>query len=133
MEKDRLDSSRINLQSLFKALDGVFQVLDAQAIGDTSLVTSVFRIYIETGGGSYHNSLVVVVEVGEQPFAELVAVVNGEFHHGVEGAFGVGAEAARNLVDALDDDIAAGHIFLSDSVEILLRSVNGSFAEDLTE
>ena len=101
-------------------------------------ITSISMYIVQYCGTAFTTSaiaacLVVVVEVGEQPFAELVAVVNGEFYYSVESAFGVGAETARNLVDALDDDVTTGNIFLSDSVEILLRSVNGSFAEDLTE
>lgn len=128
-----LDSSWIHLQSLFEALDGVFKVFNAKAIGDAGLMTATFGIYIESCSRSQHYRGIVIVEVGEQPLTELVAVVDRKIDNGVECAFGHGAEATGNLVDAFDNDITTGNILVVDSIEILLWGIDGCFAEELTE
>ena len=51
----------------------------------------------------------------------------------VESAFRHRAIAARDLVDAFDDDVAAGDIFGLHLVEILLRGVDSGLGKDLTE
>ena len=96
-------------------------------------MTTLLGVAVETRGGGQHDGGTVVAEVRQQPLAELVAVVDRQLADGVEGTLGVRAEAAGDLVDALDDDVAAAHILLHDVVKVLLRRVNGGLSEDLAE
>ncbi len=128
-----VETAGVYLKSLFEALHGSTQVLDAQAIGDTHLMTALLGVGIEAGGRGKHHGSAVVAEVGEQPLAELVAIVDRQLGHGVERALGHGTETTGDIVDGLDHHITTCHILFGDSVEVLLRGVNGSFAEDLAE
>ena len=111
----------------------MLQVLDAEAVGDTCLMTAFLGVGIETCGRSHHKGLVVVVEVGEEPLAELVAIIDRQFHNGVESTLGIGAEASGNLVDALDNDVAASNILFAHGIEIVLRGIDSGLAENLTK
>ena len=96
-------------------------------------MAAFFGVGIEARSGSQHHRGTVVAEIGEQPLAELVAIVDGQVNDGVERALRHRAEAARNLVDTLDDDITAGHILALHGIKILLRRVDGGLGENLTK
>lgn len=129
----RLDAAGVDLESFLEALDSALEVVDAEAIGDTCLMLTILRIYIEAGTGSHHYGFAIVGEIGEEPLAELVAIVNGKFDHGVESTFRSGAEATGDLVEAFNESVAASYILCANSVEVLLGGVDSSLAEDLTE
>ena len=76
-------------------------------------MASLLGIGIEARGRSQHHRGTVVAEIGEQPLAELVAVVDGEVNDGIESPLRHRAEAAWDLVDAVDDDVAAGDVFIA--------------------
>lgn len=96
-------------------------------------MAAALGVDIEARGRCQHDGGAIVAEVGEEPFAEFVAVVNGQIYNGVESALGFGAEASGDGVDAFDDDVAAFEVFGTYGVEIVLRGIDGGFAEDLAE
>ena len=125
--------SGIHLKSFLEALDGGLQVVDAEAVGDTGLMASLLRIGIEARGRSQHHRGAIVAEIGEQPLAEFVAVVDWQVDDGVESTLRHRAETARDLIDALDDDVAARNVFVIHSIEVGLRRVDSGLGKDLTE
>ena len=53
----------IHLQGLFEALDGGLEVVDANAVGDTGLMTSLLGVGIETRGRSQHHHTILIMIV----------------------------------------------------------------------
>ena len=97
------------------------------------MVASTFGVFVESSGRSQHDGGTVVGEVGEEPLAEVVAVIYGQVAHRVESTFGFRTEASRNLVDAFNYNITTCHIFCFHLVEILLRRIDGGLGKDLAE
>ena len=55
-------SARIDLKGLLETLNGLLEILNADAIGDTSLMTSTFGVFVEARGRSGNTGIGFMVK-----------------------------------------------------------------------
>ena len=96
-------------------------------------MTALLGISIEARGRSQHHRSTIIAEIGEQPLAELIAIVDGKVDDGVESTLWHRAETARNLVDTFDDDITASNTLVIHTVKVRLRGFDCGLGKDLAK
>ena len=84
-------------------------------------------------GRSHHHGLTLVAELFEAPAAELLAVVDRELGHSVEGTHRDGRIDAGDAVEAVDETLAALHILVVDIAVILLGSIERRLGHNLSD
>lgn len=110
---------------------GPLQVLLFQHIGNAHLVAAKSRGGVEAAGGSHHHRLALVFKVGEAPGAEFFGIVHGQLGHGVERAHRYGGIYAGDAVQAVDECLAAFHVFIVGVAQVFLRGVYAGFGHEL--
>ena len=123
----------VGIQRLAEHNERVLQVFLAQHVGNTHLVTSQLALGVETARGRQHDSLALVLEIGQQPRAELVGIVNGQTRHGVERTHWYGRINARDTVQAVNQELAPLHVLVVHFEHVLLRRVHAGFRHNLPE
>ena len=123
----------IEFKGLAQHHEGTLQVVLLQHVGDTHLVAAGTGGGIEALGRSHHHGLTLVAELFETPAAELLAVVDRELGHSVEGAHRDGRIDAGDAVEAVDETLAALHILVVDIAVILLGSIERRLGHNLSD
>src|SRR5659263_152029 len=131
--KLRINSPRVHLQRLCKRLHCEAQVVDLKDIGHPYLILAGTRSEIKPGCRCYHDSLVIVAEILQQPLGEPVGVIYGKPDHSVKCSLGQGAINARHAVQSFYHEIPARYIFIVYLVEVFFGRSDGCFGRNLSQ
>jgi len=126
-------TSGIELEGAGEEVERYGKIIAIERVGDAHLITSEGTIGIETCSGCDHESLVIVAEIGEQPFAELLGIVDWETGYSVESAARHGGVDTRNLIETIEEEIAALAVLTIHLDEILVGHVERGHGGNLTE
>ena len=102
-------------------------------VGKAHLVAAMVGGCVESRCRSHEDGLSFPLEFAQAPLAEAVGVIYRESRHGVECTHRNGRVAARNAVDAVDEEFASLHIFVVGGKHIFGRGVNRSLGYNLSE
>ena len=130
---ESLFAAVVGLERLFEQEEGARQVSLVEHIGDAHLVAAVGRVGVEARGGGHHDGLALVAEVAQAPGAEVVAVLDRQAGHRVEGSHGDGRVDARNAVESVDEALAALDVLLVNLGAVGARGVDGGLGDNLSQ
>ena len=97
------------------------------------MVLSFAGLGVEAVAGRHHYRLTFVTEVGQAPFAELLGIVHRQFDHDIERPHRRRGKYARNLVELVNQEIAAGQILIINLLHVFLRRGERRFGNHLTD
>lgn len=123
----------VGVEGVAEHFEGFAELGLVQHIGHAHFVVTHAGGGVEAGGGGHEDGLAFIAEVAQAPFAEAVGIIYRQAYHGVERSHGNRGIAAGNLVDAVDQEFAALHIFIVCFKHVFLAAVDRGFGHELSE
>ena len=122
----------IGFKGFLQYYQGTLQIGLFQDIGNAHLIDTCTWCSVETCGRCHHYGFALIVEFFKTPTAELLAVVNRKFCHGIESSHWYWRINTGYAVQTVNKAFSALHIFIVDITIVFLGRIQRGLGNNLS-